>query len=178
MDDDVTPDDLEEAATRTAEALGVDGLLVGSMAVAAWGYVRATDDVDFVANKEADLVLDRLKNAGISARVHKGTILDGDLAWCVKGRLSGVAFDVLPPLVPLDFDRAVTVTLSGGKAVRVVDLNGLLRLKLRAGGPQDLLDAVQLLRKHPEHLQDLRPVAEAYSQWERLEEWLNDPRLR
>ena len=127
---------------------------------------------------EPGLVLDRLKKAGISARVHKGSTLDGDIAWCVKGKISGVVFDILPPLVPLDFDRAVTVTLAGGAAVRVVDLNGLLRLKLRAGGPQDLLDAAQLLKTHPEQLEHVRPVAEAYAQWERLEGWLNDPGLR
>ena len=178
MADVVRPDDLEEAATRIATALGDRGMLVGGMAVAAWGYVRATDDVDFVANLEASRVLERLKAARISARVHRGKILDSDIAWCVKGLIGGVVFDILPPIVPLDFERAVTVTLARGKTVRVVDLDGLLRLKLRAGGPQDLLDAAQLLRKHPELLDDVRPIAEAYSQWERLEDWLNDPRLR
>jgi hypothetical protein len=174
----VRPDDLEKAATRLAALLGDDGMMVGGLAVAAWGYVRATDDVDFVANLSAATVLERLKAAGISARVLKGSVLDGDIEWCIKGRLGEIAFDILPPVVPLDFERAVTVTLGRGNAVRVVDLDGLLRLKLRAGGPQDLLDAAQLLRKHPKFLDGIRPVAEAYSEWERLESWLNDPRLR
>lgn len=178
MAEAVRPDDLEKAATRLAEILGEDGMMVGGLAVAAWGYVRATDDVDFVANLTAATVLERLKAAGISARVLKGSVLDGDIEWCIKGRLGEITFDILPPVVPLDFERAVTVTLARGKAVRVVDLDGLLRLKLRAGGPQDLLDAAQLLRKHPKFLDGIRPVAEAYSEWERLESWLNDPRLR
>ena len=174
----VRPDDLEKAATRLAKILGEDGMMVGGLAVAAWGYVRATDDVDFVANLTAATVLERLKAAGISARVLKGNVLDGDIAWCVKGKLGEITFDILPPVVPLDFERAVSVTLGQGNTVRVVDLDGLLRLKLRAGGPQDLLDAAQLLRKHPKFLDGIRPVAEAYSEWERLESWLNDPRLR
>ncbi len=178
MPADVRPEGLEEAATRIAAVLGDDGMLVGGMAVAAWGYVRATDDVDFVANLAAATVLERLKAAGISARIDKGSVLDGNIEWCIKGRLGEVVFDILPPLVPLDFERAITVPLGQTKAVRVVDLDGLLRLKLRAGGPQDLLDAAQLLRRHPELLDDVRPVAEAYSQWEQLESWLNDPRLR
>jgi hypothetical protein len=178
MAEAVRPDDLEKAATRLAALLGDDGMMVGGLAVAAWGYVRATDDVDFVANLSAATVLERLKAAGISARVLKGSVLDGDIEWCIKGRLGEIAFDILPPVVPLDFERAVTVTLGRGNAVRVVDLDGLLRLKLRAGGPQDLLDAAQLLRKHPKFLDGIRPVAEAYSEWERLESWLNDPRLR
>lgn len=172
------PHDLEGAASRIAAALGEDGMLVGGMAVAAWGYVRATDDIDFVARLPAIAVIERLKAAGIPARVHKGSVLHDGIEWCIKGRLGEVVFDILPPLVPLRFDQAITVRLARGDAVRVVDLDGLLRLKLKAGGPQDLLDAAQLLRKHPEMLERIRPTAEAYAQWERLRRWLHDSRLR
>lgn len=173
------PDDLEEAATRVSAALGDDGVLAGALAVAAWGYVRATDDIGFVARLPAAVVVERLKAAGISSRIRKGGgTLDDDIEWCVSGRLGEVSFDILPPLVPLHFDRAITIRLAREKAVRVVDLDGLLRLKLKAGGPQDLLDAAQLLRKHPEMLEQARAVAEAYGQWERLQRWLEDPRLR
>ena len=178
MTTEARSDDLEQAATRIAAILGDDGVLVGGLAVSAWGYVRATDDIDFVARLAVTEVVERLKAAGISTRVHKGSVPDGDIEWCVKGRVGDVVFDILPPVVPLEFERAVTVELGRGNAVRVVDLEGLLRLKLRAGGPQDLLDAAQLLRKHPEMLDRVRPVAEAYGEWERLEGWLNDPRLR
>jgi hypothetical protein len=178
MSDEVRPEDLEEVATRVGEALGDAGMLVGGMAVSAWGHMRSTDDIDFVARVEAAEVVNRLEAAGLECEILKGNILDGDIAWCVKGYLRGVRFDVLPPLVPLDFDRSITLALGGGHQVRVVDLDGLLRLKLRAGGPQDLLDAAQLLRKHPEMVDKIRPVAEAYRQWERLEGWMNDPRLR
>jgi hypothetical protein len=179
LTDAVGPDDLEAAATRIAAVLGDDGVLVGGLAVAAWGYVRATDDIDFVARLPATAVVERLKAAGISSRIHRGGgTLDDGIEWCVGGRLGQVAFDVLPPLVPLRFDRAVTIALARGSVVRVVDLDGLLRLKLKAGGPQDLLDAAQLLRKHPEMLEPSRAVAESYGQWERLRRWLDDPRLR
>jgi len=175
----VGPDDLEAAATHVAAALGDDGVLVGGMAVAAWGYVRATDDIDFVARLSATDVVERLQAAGLSSRIQKGGgVLDDDIEWCVRGRLGDVVFDILPPLVPLRFDRAVTVRLARGSVVKVVDLDGLLRLKLKAGGPQDLLDAAQLLQKHPEMLAQMRPVAEAYGQWEQLQDFLNDPRLR
>jgi len=172
-------DTLEVVATRIAAALGEDGVLVGGMAVAAWGYVRATDDVDFVARLAPSRVVERLKTAGIRSRIHRGgDVPDDGIEWCVKGRLDGVAFDVLPPLVPLHLDQAVTIRLAPGRAVRVVDLDGLLRLKLKAGGPQDLLDVAQLLRKHPQMRAKVRPVAEAYGQWQGLQHWLNDPRLR
>jgi hypothetical protein len=172
-------DTLEHVAVRIADALGEDGVLVGGLAVAAWGYVRATDDVDFVAQLPARVVLERLDAAGVPSRIRKGAgPLDDGVEWCVRGEIEGVVFDVLPPVVPLHLERAVEVRLSKGSMVRVVDLDGLLRLKLKAGGPQDLLDAAQLLRKHPERLEDVRPVAEAYGQWDQLQRWLNDPRLR
>jgi hypothetical protein len=68
MTDAVGPDDLEEAATRISAVLGDDGVLAGAMAVAAWGYVRATDDLDFVARLPAAVAVERLKAAGISSR--------------------------------------------------------------------------------------------------------------
>jgi hypothetical protein len=171
-------EDIEQAAIRLAEVLGDAGVLIGGLAVSAWGYVRATDDIDFVANVPASEVQERLAAAGFASHVLKGSVLDGDIPWCVKGTISGFAFDVLPPLVPIDFQRAVTVTLAGGKPVRVVDLETLLRLKLRAGGPQDLLDVAKLLRAHPEVVERIRAVAEKYGLWAQVERWMNDPRVR
>ena len=83
MTDTVGPDDLEEAATRIAAALGDDGVLAGALAVAAWGYVRATDDIDFVARLPAALVVERLKAAGISSRSRFGAF-----GWRVTARTS------------------------------------------------------------------------------------------
>lgn len=171
-------EDLEQAAIRLAEALGDAVVLVGGLAVSAWGYVRATDDIDFVANVSAQEVQERLAAAGIDSRVLRGSRLDGDIPWCVKGRISGFAFDVLPPLVPIDFEKAVTVTLAGQKPVRVVDLEALLRLKLHAGGPQDLLDTAKLLRAHPELVDRIRPIAEKYRLWVQVDQWMKDPRVR
>jgi hypothetical protein len=171
-------EDLEQAAIRLAEALGDSAVLVGGLAVSAWGYVRATDDIDFVANVPASEVQKRLAAAGLASQVLEGSVLDGDIPWCVKGKVAGFAFDVLPPLVPIDFDQAVTVRLAGRKPVRVVDVESLLRLKLRAGGPQDLLDVAKLLRVHLGLVDRVRGVAEKYGVWAQLERWTNDPRVR
>jgi hypothetical protein len=171
-------EDLERAAIRIAEALGGDAMLIGGLAVSAWGYIRATDDVDFVTSIPAAEVQKRLEAVGLESRVLRGNVLDGDLAWCVKGTIGGFAFDVIPPPVPVDFDRATTLPLAGGKSVRVVDLETLLRLKLRVGGPQDLLDAAKLLREHPEMLERTRAVARKYGLWTRIESWMKDPRVR
>src|SRR5512143_1938783 len=171
------PEDIETAATTLAAVLGEAGILIGGLAVSAWGYVRATDDVDFVANVSVQEVQERLAAAGIDSRVLRGRRLDGDIPWCVRGRIGGFAFDVLPPLVPIDFEKAVTVTLAAQKPVRVVDLEALLRLKLRAGGPQDLLDTAKLLRAHPELVNRIRPIAEKYRLWVQVDQWMKDPRV-
>lgn len=44
------------------EREGVRYVLIGSMAMAAWGVVRATQDIDFFVDPEADNV-DRLRRA-------------------------------------------------------------------------------------------------------------------
>ena len=163
---------LERAVVSLAAALAEAAVLIGGLAVSAWGYVRVTDEVTFAARLLAADVARVLADAGIRSRLVKGNAVDGDIPWRVKARIGGFVIDVLPPLVPLEFDRAVTVTLARGRQVRVVDLEGLLRLKLRAGGPQDLLDTAQLLRRHPEQLERIRPIAEKYRLWSQIEKWM------
>ena len=61
--------------------------------------------------------------------------------------------------------------------LRVVDLDGLLRLKFRAGGPQDLLDAARLVLLHPDTEARARELATAYRAADRFDIWLKDPRI-
>ena len=72
----------------------------------------------------------------------------------------------------------MVLPLTKGSRLRVVDLDALIRLKLRDGGPQDLLDVVHLVRLHPEIEEKASSLAEAYGVGERLQEWLADPRIR
>ena len=167
-------EDLEKAALRLAAALGDAGVVVGGLALAAWGYVRATDDVDFVSTLPAREVADRLRRAGIVCSIERG---DTTVPWCVRGVVEGIRFDVLPPVVPLALSSAILVP-TGDESLRVVDLDGLIRLKLRAGGPQDLLDVAQLLRRHPEAVGPARADAAAHGVWAQVERWMKDPRLR
>jgi len=62
----------------------------------------------------------------------------------------------------------------------VVDLEGLVRLKLRAGGPQDLMDTAALVLRHPDLLEKAREIALAYSVdlADKLDVWLGDRRLQ
>jgi hypothetical protein len=167
----------EEVALRLAALLPQRSALVGALAVAAHGYVRATDDVDFVSPADPREIRRRLAAGGIESDIRGGDVLEGDLRSVVFGVVGGLRFDVLFPPVPIDWERTTLLPLGRG-SLRVVDLDTLLRLKLRAGGPQDLIDVVQLVRRHPARREKALAVAEAYGQRERLATWLADPRIR
>ncbi len=169
--------DLAEVAMRLVRVLGADEcVLVGGLAVGAHGYVRATGDIDLIVKASLESVRARLKRNGIPASLHRGDPTEGDFP-CLKGTLAGVPFDIMPPLVPLDWQRAVRVSIRPDVTLPIVDLEGLIRLKLRAQGPRDLLDVAALVRRHPEELPAAREMSEAYGVADKLEVWLNDPRL-
>jgi hypothetical protein len=163
--------DLEGAARQLVKILGEeDCLLIGGLAVAAHGYVRATQDVDFLVRDLSDAAR-RLEKGGIAATRTRGTFS------CLKGTIRDVRFDVLPPLIPLDWGRAVRVPLGRRTYIRVVDIDGLIRLKLRAGGAKDLMDAAALVLRHAEQRESALEHATAYKLRERLLGWIKDPRM-
>ncbi|HET7291008.1 MAG TPA: hypothetical protein VFM88_01160 [Vicinamibacteria bacterium] len=169
---------LERAALRVARSLGEGNcLLVGGLAVAAHGYVRATTDVDFVTRLPLAEASALLKGHGIAAELRRGDVLEGDFP-CILATVDGARVDVMPPLVALDWERAIEIPLDRGARLLVVDLAGLIRLKLRAGGPKDLMDVAALVLQHPEHLGRARELATAYRAADRLETWLKDPRMK
>jgi hypothetical protein len=79
----------------------------------------------------------------------------------VRGTLEEIEFDVLPQIVPLDWEGVIDVRFSDA-VFKVVDLDGLIQLKLRAQGEQDLLDVEMLLHQHPDHLDRARALGGAY----------------
>lgn len=167
-----------EVALKLAKLLPEPSALVGALAVGAHGYPRATDDVDFVCPADPSEIQARLAAAEISTSIRRGDILEGDIRSCVSGTVAGIAFDVLFPPVPIDWSATVLLPLAPGSRLRVVSLTDLIRLKLRAGGPPDMIDVVQLVRRHPEMMPFAVSVAEAYSLRDRLEAWLADPGIR
>jgi hypothetical protein len=168
-----------QLALRLAPMLPEQNALIGALALSAHGYPRATDDVDFVSNAEPPEIQARLAAAGIQSSVRRGDFLEGDIRSCVYGTVDGIRFDVLFPPVPINWSGIVTLPIVAGQpSLRVVDLETLLRLKLKAGGPQDLIDVVQLVRRHPEKQRFALDVAQAYGIKDRLENWLADPRIR
>ena len=168
---------LEKVALRLISAVGSETtVIVGGLAVALHGYVRATDDIDLLVREPLQDVQARLAAKGIPTKLFRGDPFEGDFP-CLKGVLGGIRFDVLPQLAPVAWDDLPSMKV-GGVKVQVVDLPGLLGLKFRAQGPQDLLDAAALVLLHPEVEPVARRLATTYKLGNRLTSLLANPRLR
>jgi hypothetical protein len=164
-------------AIRLGRILGEDRcVLIGGLAVGAYGYVRATDDIDVVVGCSLSKAQRLLEAEGIVVRAVRGDVRDGDFP-CLKATVEGISVDVLPPLVPLDWERAIQVDTGAGR-LRVVDLEGLFRLKLRAQGVQDVLDVAVLVLRHPEYREKAREIAAGYRVLDRLDAFLADRRTQ
>jgi len=144
--------------------------------VGAHGYVRATDDIDVMVNYSLAEARRRLEAEGVAVSAVRGDVLEGDFP-CLEATLEGIPVDVLPPLVPLEWERAIQVHTGTGR-LRVVDLEGLFRLKLRAQGVQDVLDVAVLALRHPEYREKAREIAAAYRVLDRLDGFLADRRTQ
>src|SRR5262249_32253447 len=88
----------------------------------------------------------------------------------------GVRIDVMPPLVEIEWEHGIELPLRS--RLRVVDLLGLLRLKMRAQGPKDLMDAAALILRHSEVRKRSLEMAVAYRVADKLEVWLGGRRAR
>jgi len=151
--------------------------ICGGVAVSAHGFVRATRDVDVIVSLSLEEARQKLRRAGIAVRTSKGDPLEGEFR-SLKGELGGVPFDILPDLVPLEPERTVEVTV-GGHRLRVVDLETLVRLKLKAGGPGDLHDIAVLVQLQPGYTaRALALAAPTPRLAEMLKVMIEDPRVR
>lgn len=122
--------------------------LIGGFAVSAWGVPRATHDVDFA------LALGSSDTSAL-ARHLRAEFESGEPDDPLRGifRMSVTVDDfsipiqlvLLPPVWNAIIFHDVESLPIVGCSVRVVSWQALILLKLYAGGPQDLLDAQQIL---------------------------------
>lgn len=152
--------------TSSALKIPISFALIGGLAVSAWGAVRATEDIDLLADSSPS----PLKNRRLQADVQQCLEKRG----CIAEWRAGDPDDPIPlllrvglpgPLRPLGADilwahrrwqrealaRRITVKLSRLQ-VFVLRPEDLILMKLEAGGPQDLLDVERLLSNLPPEL--------------------------
>jgi hypothetical protein len=128
---------------RLLEDAGVAFKIVGGVAVVHHGYPRTTEDVDVLVEKDADARLDAALASHGFERVSERRLTHVP---------TGVRVDVLVAGTPLPRDgRGVYPSPrelgASPHDARVVDLGGLLELKLRAGRHRDIADVVELLKR-------------------------------
>jgi hypothetical protein len=152
---------LQETLQRiaaTLESLQAPYALIGGFALMARGIVRATKDVDFLVDlplSEGKSLAQSLERKGLHATFQRGAADDpvsGVIRVTLPARTDPVQCDILFPSrgwQAVAVRNATTVSL-GGFDVPVVQGPDLFLLKLYAGGPQDLMDAAQLLKLQSE----------------------------
>ena len=132
---------------------GADWAVIGAMAVAYHGWVRASLDADaLISLKKSSLDIDqlgeRLRKEGWNVEVRMGE--PGDpLGFVVRIRDShGNQADLIGGIRKLDpgfFDRIQREEWDGA-ALKFASTEDLLALKFYAGGPKDLEDAEGILK--------------------------------
>lgn len=162
---------------ETAKSRGYlrDFALIGGFAVSAWGVPRATQDLDFaVTIGAADPQAAARFLGGRYDRGDRDDPLQGVIHLSVGPDHASVPLQlvVFPPSLADMIFRHVESLPVMERIVPVVGWQVLILLKLYAGGPQDRLDAQQILkaRQPQQHdLQQMRGMAESAGV---LEEWL------
>ena len=148
---------LNEALQKVVTALdrlAIPYALIGGLAVAARGAVRATRDVDLLVAlpvQEALSLEQSMRDHGFQTAFHRGSADDpvaGVLRLAIPAAGAEVKCDVLFVSRPWQTQavRNATAVDLGSFAVKIAQPADLFLLKLHAGGPQDLIDAAQLLK--------------------------------
>lgn len=172
--DEPSPD-LLEAASRIAQAVGRDHLVViGGLAGFLLGVERYTADVDLASDLQPEEVMSKLGAAGLPATLRRGGAGD-PLPWVVDTESGGVPVQILPAST-IGADAGAPTALEE-YGVRLVSAEGFIRSKCYAGGHQDLLDVAILTLRYPE----LAPLAESEAQRHGVHEllalWRKDERI-
>jgi hypothetical protein len=119
--------------------------LVGGLAVSAWSPPRATMDVDLLVLVEADNLqhlVQALCAAGMNAVLRRGGFDDP-----VPCLIRADALDIIVATKKYEaeaIEQSIAVNIAG-RAIPVASPEYLIILKLKAGGPRDLLDVQELL---------------------------------
>jgi len=154
MDTATLPNDFRDLLVALADA-GAEFLLVGGYALAAHGYLRATDDLDVFVRptpENAERVFRGLASFGAPVEAHGiEPELFAEEGYGYRMGVKPVCIEILTSLSGVPFEDAWhdhdEVEIDG-RRVPVIGRAALLRNKRAAGRPKDLAD-VDWLERHP-----------------------------
>jgi hypothetical protein len=119
--------------------------LIGGLAVSAWSPPRATMDIDFLVLVEStnlDHLVKALCDAGLKAELRRGGY-DDPVPFLIRAD----SLDIIVATKKYEADaieQSVIVDVLG-RDIPVASPEYLIILKLKAGGPQDILDVQEIL---------------------------------
>jgi hypothetical protein len=136
--------------------------LIGGLAVSAWSPPRATMDVDLLVLVDPDN-LDHLVKAlcavGMNAELRRGGV-DDPVPYLIRADF----LDIIVATKKYEaeaVEQSIAVNIAG-KDIPVASPEYLIILKLKAGGPRDLLDVRELLASNLVDRVLLAELAERY----------------
>lgn len=143
-----------EDVGRIAERVGLEVVVIGAVALAVHGFVRATEDIDLALNVTPSQLRDLERALAAEGLMTSLREPDSD------DPLGGV-IDVIGPFgkvqvvnfgdrFPAVIDDALRSSRQGLGGLAVVPLPHLVALKLYAGGRKSYVDIVELLRANPD----------------------------
>jgi hypothetical protein len=148
----------------------VDAVVIGAVALAAFHYVRYTEDIDLGVN--ADLatlrtIADSLRRAGYKVELREpdatdplGGVIDVSGPF---GLVQVVSFAGRFPAVVDDAVRLASAVVRVGSPLRLVPVPQLIALKLYAGGHKSKADIVELLARNSDlDLDEIRRTCDGY----------------
>ena len=125
--------------------------LIGGLAVSTWGLPRGTKDIDLLVSLEAIKNLkafqEALEKDGFSPKLYRGGPSD-PVPFLLKVVHEGVPVDMLITTKKWE-DEAVENSVGmdfHGVKIPVIPVEYLVVMKLKAGGPRDILDVEELLQ--------------------------------
>ncbi len=122
--------------------LNIPYALVGGIAAMVYGRARFTDDVDFVAAANHELIL------ASSPEVMRSCHFDPACTWNLY-HTSGVAIDIWKDQHSDQIAAGARNIDMAGRVLRIADVHDLIAMKLRASRFQDDYDISEILRKTP-----------------------------
>ena len=169
--------DPADANLRAAERIvgllhdqGIPALVIGAVALAAYKYVRHTEDIDL--GVDADILSMRaavslLRQAGFTAELREPST-DDPLGGVIDvsgpfGLVQIISFGNRFPAAIRDALVGENILLIPGGNLRIIPLPQLVALKLYAGGIKAKADIVELLRRNPDaDFDEIRKVCRRY----------------
>jgi hypothetical protein len=135
-----------DVLTALRDAGRINGFaLIGGLAVSAWSHPRATMDIDLlvlVDSSNLNCLVKALCDAGINAELRRGGI-DDPVPYLIRADF----IDIIVATKKYEaeaIEKSIAVGIAG-TVIPVASPEYLIILKLKAGGPRDLMDVQELL---------------------------------